>query len=38
MIMHLVITAYATGIGTWDSNSEIYPDTYNLYFVNILGY
>ena len=40
MIMHLisVITAYATGIGTRDSDSEIHPDTYNLYFVNILGY
>lgn len=35
MIMHLisVITAYATGIGTRDSDSEIHPDTYNLYFV-----
>ena len=40
MIVHLisVMTAYATGISTWDSDSEIHPDTYNLYFVNILGY
>ena len=35
MIMHLifVIIAYATGIGTRDSDSEIHPDAYNLYFI-----